>query len=472
MASRSAMLSVGLLGQSILRFGTSLAVGRLAGPATLGLVASASALSQLLALLWPSSSATAAAKFLSRAGGHQDPLLLSATITHLRSRAIQSVGALGFLSAIAWQGMYDESGWSAAFVAFLTTSFCLYTFARGVETGLDRNALLATREGVAAAVGLVGVLLIVLMGVRTVLVLLPVALGYFTIACLSWPKGRRVPLSREVQREIDAFTAWATLGTLTSAGMLQLSLLLVRQGGGSVNAGEFAAAVALIAPISLVLAGLTMAFVPIYARGDRLPGDLTDRTTRMISVALLLLCGWGLLLSEDIVRLVWGREFGWTPAVLPYLLTGIFATALAVPSVTSLAGGSTRQMRTATVAGMGGATVGVVVWIAGWSLMDYRIVPLGLTVSAWSVALLCIVVVWRRDHQRWGLLIARVGFAVALLWILADVGLSSSVWLDRLLHLAIFTLCTMAILSRETILWFRYLRDFLPLKRPRCNSAA
>src|SRR3954469_17933400 len=70
--ARGVLSTIGIGVQGLLRFTISVIVGRVGGPAVLGVVNSAISGALFLSLLWPASSGAAASKFVARARGAGD----------------------------------------------------------------------------------------------------------------------------------------------------------------------------------------------------------------------------------------------------------------------------------------------------------------------------------------------------------------------------------------------------------------
>src|ERR1035437_10779998 len=119
MVKRSSWSTLGVLFQSLVRFGTNAIVGRIGGPAVLGEVASAISTATLLSLLGPSATGSAASKFIARSRGKANPDEARVVAAHLATRTLQAALLLSLAAFPIWI-VVDGGGIPAAFaVVFL-----------------------------------------------------------------------------------------------------------------------------------------------------------------------------------------------------------------------------------------------------------------------------------------------------------------------------------------------------------------
>lgn len=91
---RLSLSVVGLAVQGGVRFVTIVSIGRLGGAAALSTVAGAISLAQLLSLLWPTTTGSAASKFVALGRGKVDPTEVVAVTSHLARRTGQASSLL------------------------------------------------------------------------------------------------------------------------------------------------------------------------------------------------------------------------------------------------------------------------------------------------------------------------------------------------------------------------------------------
>lgn len=403
-ARRGGLAFVGLAVQGLVRFLTSFMVGRLTGPATLAAVASALSLANILALLWPTTAGGAAARFIARARGQEDgdP---SAVARFLGMRTLLSVALLGPAAIPLWV-LLGGRVWEGALVAVLLLCFSGYAFTSGVHYGAGQSVRQVRWELVTSLLGLSGVLLVLLSPLPAFASLGALAVGYgvYTVGC--WPWGARGALPRSVRREIDAFVAWGSLGTIASAGFVQFAMIMSTIVAGREAAGQFAAAMALAAPAAMIANALSMVLFPqmseALGRGDLVAfRSQLDRATRVLVAVVIAAFGLLVIGARPIVELVWGPRYAMAAAVLPLLLIPAMARGLAAPSQGAVTTGLPRGVVFASLCSVGGLTVGALVWgvmPAAWGIVG---VAAGYAGGTIGIALALIIRAWRVNQLPW-----------------------------------------------------------------------
>lgn len=420
MARRGFMSSVGVVIQGVVRFITNALIGRLGGPAVLGSVASAISTAQLLALLWPTTSGSAASKFIARARGKEDPAETAAIAAHLARRTIQATFALAGLAIPIWTLVYDDGVVEASIVAALVTGYSGYSFTRGLKFGAGQVPS-ATRWDVAtAALGAAGVVALLGFGVRGLALVLPLAAANILFTVGGWPWGARGQLVSSLRREIDGFVALGVLGTVASSGFLHLSVIVARVGGGAASAGQYAAALVLATPPSLLAVSLSLVLFPsmseAWGRGDaETLYRQTDLSFRVLIVTMTAIIGSLALCSRLLVATVWGHEYDRTATLLPILLLAVLANTIGVACSNSLTTRSHRGM----VASTGASVCGMVVGMIAWALLAPKWGPVGVALGYLAgstvIAAIPIAIVWRRERHPWKGLALRLAAGLVLL---------------------------------------------------------
>lgn len=408
--------TVGLLAQGILRFATSFLIGHLAGPAELGVVASAIATATILALLWPTSTGSAASRFLAAARGANDRDRLHATAAHLGRRTAGSGVLLALGSVLVWV-LIDDGSWPGALcVAALTLAYSGYSFTRGVQFGVGQVPRATAWDVGSLVLGLAGLVGLLAADVRGPVLVLPLALAYGAYAVAGWPYSAGGRPDRRRRRELDGFVAVGAIGTLASTGFLQLSQVAAKLAGGDAAAGQYAAALALATPASMLAASLSLALLPslseIWGRGDTAAFHRqTDRAMRAFTVVIVGAFGAVLVCSRALVELVWGAEFRRAADVLPVLVAAVLVTNLGVVSVNALTSRSRRGMRITAGASVTGLIVGVVVWTVAGPGAGIGGIAIGYLCGAVVMAAIPIAVAWRSGGHAWGGLFTRIACA-------------------------------------------------------------
>lgn len=420
---RGLMSIVGLAGQGLLRLAITVVIARLAGSHSLGVVASGMALAQFLILLYPTTCGQAASRFVAEARGAEDLTKLRQVATLLRRRFLTAVAVLaGVIAAIclARGGTVDES---LVLVLFLC-GVAGQQFTRGAHYGAGAVSRVVILDIGFTVAGLCGLVVLIQSGARDHALLLPLGAAYVLLSCACWPLSRRVAVPPDVRRPVDRFVLLGSIGTLASAGLVQLSILQAAAVSTQV-AGQYAAAWSLASPLTLISAAMSLVLYPTMAqawgRGDR-EGVRTQLGMGFRGLYLVIppIVMVGSLLAPELVRVAYGPSFTVAADVLVVLLCAVVATMLAVPCVNATTSQGTRGIAAIAVASLAGLAVAGVVWLLVLPRLGGPGVACGY---ALGVATTAAYAVWRaaRDHdQRWGRLVARlvlVAIALAgLLW--------------------------------------------------------
>lgn len=421
MARRGAMSVLGVGWQGLVRFTTNALVGRVGGPAVLGVVGSAISVTQLSTLAWSTSAGAAASKFVARARGAEDQVEAAAVAAHLARRTVAISALLALCASGLWLVISRGDFRGAASVAALSGGYAAYAFSRGLLFGAGLVFRATFWDLVTGFLGLGGVLVSVYVGVRGVEVLLPLAFAYALYGVLNFPWSARGRPASGLRRELDLFVFLGVVGTLSSAGFLQVSMLVARATAGVVGAGQYAAAMTLATPASMLAGSLSLVLFPALAeawgRGDaRAFVLLTDGATRVLTFAMIAVFGVLVIAGDLIVGALWGSGFSGTADLLPILLFSVLVGTLSVPSVNSITTKSQRGMLISTVSSFSGSLVGAIVWLVLAPVLGAKGVALGYLVGSVIIAGVPVFIVWRRDAHRWGALGLKVlgGFAAML----------------------------------------------------------
>jgi putative peptidoglycan lipid II flippase len=410
---------VGLSAQGILRFATSFLIGHLAGKSELGIVASAIATSLTLALLWPTSAGSGASKFLARARGAGNADETGVVAAHLRTRTVQSAAVLALATRPIWI-VIDHGSWSdAVSVAALTLAYSGYSFTRGIQFGAGQIQRATCWDVTTVVLGLAGLAAMLVAGVRGSTLVLPLVLTYGIYTLAGWPYAARGRATGERRRELDVFVTLAAIGSLASAGFLQLSQIVAKLVGGNANAGQYAAALSLATPASLLAGSLSLVLLPslseAWGRNDHVAFRAqTNQAMHGLAVVMVAVFGTIGLCSRLIVGVIWGARFAGAEDVLPILVVAVLATNLGLASVNALTTRSQWGVAVTTVSSIVGMAVGAAFWFTVAPGLGLTGVALGYLCGTVVIAGIPVGVVWRRDGHRWSPVFARVltGLAV------------------------------------------------------------
>jgi O-antigen/teichoic acid export membrane protein len=440
MAHRAVLGTVGVAVQGLVRFLTSLLVGRIAGDSTLGVVQIAISTALLLSLLWPTTAGSAASKFVARARGAGDPVQAYAVAAHLRRRTAQAALLLAVVSVPVWLVIRHGRLTDGLCVAALLLGYSGYSFTRGLQFGAGQVPRATFWDVSSGALGIAALLVALLLGARGGVLLLPLAASYGLYTLAGWPWGARGTLPTALRREIDGFVAIGVAGTLASTGFLQLSVIVAGLVDTDAHVGQYAAALALATPASLLAGSLSLTLFPSMAEawGRRDFAGFrrqTDQATRALVLVMVTTLGGIAVGSRFIVAIVWGDEFTQAADLLPVLLLAVLGTTLGVASVNALSTRSQRGMVVASGASLAGMVVGVTVW--GMLARDHGVMGVAIGYLAGTVVVggAPLVVVWRTDRQPWALLVLRLLLGVAAASALVVLSRTSglSYWYEPLL---------------------------------------
>lgn len=412
----------GVAVQSAARVLTSLAIGRIGGPAVLGIVATAIALAQLLALLWPSSAGSAASKFVARSRGAKDFREAAAVASHLSKRTLQSSVVLALVGFAVWPALFTGGrDWvsGSSLVALLVLGLSGYGFARGLHFGASQVTRAFRWDMVTSSIGLGGVVLCLALGVRGPALVAPLAFGSLIFAFGGWYWQRWHPIAPGLRREIDHFIFLATAGTLASAGFLQLSTIVSRTFAGAAGAGHYAAAMILATPIAIIGTSVSLVLFPAMSeaigRGD--VNELrrhTDLATRASVLAMVALTGVLAICSRAIIALMWSHGYSSSSDILPVLLAAILVGTLVVPSSNAVSSATPRGIVISTAASWIGLTSGVAYWVGFGASQGLMGVAIGYMLGSVATAAVCMGWVWLRHGHRWASMVVRTTLGVCL----------------------------------------------------------
>jgi putative peptidoglycan lipid II flippase len=420
LARGSTFSTIGLAAQGILRIATSLLVGHLAGKAELGVVASAIATALTLAVLWPTSTGSAASKFLARARGAGSTDETLSTAAHLRRRSTETGLLLGVASLPIWV-VIDHGSWAAALsVAALTIAYSGYSFTRGIQFGAGQVLRATCWDVTSVVIGLATLVVLLLLGVRGPVLVLPLVLTYGLYTIAGWPysaKGKPAVVRR---RELDVFVLLGAAGSLASTGFLQLSQIAAKLAGGDANAGQYAAALSLATPASLLAGSLSLVLLPsmseAWGRADLTRfRSQTDNATKALAVVMVAIFGTIIVCSRLIVGIIWGSRFAGAENLLPVLVVAVLATNLGLSSVNALTTRSQWGNALTTISSVLGMAVGAAIWFTVAPKMGLQGVALGYLCGTIVMSAIPVVTVWRTDSHRWSMVFAKVvlGLVVA-----------------------------------------------------------
>jgi O-antigen/teichoic acid export membrane protein len=175
--------------------------------------------------------------------------------------------------------------------------------------------------------------------------------------------------------------AMASIGGLASAGLLQALPAIADAFTSPVEVVYFAYAVSLVAALNFLPRALGLALFPAMAHAHG-AGDLAavrkqaDVTTRALFVLLAPLFAVAILLSRQVLGIVFGWRYTDGAFVLQVLLAATFLMVTQLAAVNALSSGTPKQVRIPVTSSVIGGVVGVLAAI-----------PLGLALGGAGVGM-------------------------------------------------------------------------------------
>jgi putative peptidoglycan lipid II flippase len=401
--------SLGVLSQGVGRLLTNVVVGRVAGAAVLGSMATVLAVAQVLVSLWPGSLGSTCVKFVAQSRGRGDDQDTVAIRGHLALRTLQSCLLLGLLGALgwaAWGGTWAE----CVAVAILVLALGSSGLVQGLLYAERRTRTSSVRQTAAAAFSLV-VLAAMLAFDHTLSgawLAMPLAIGLLLFSVSGWPRQRPASMGRK-GRELDTFAMITAVGQVSSSGFVQLAVVAAATIDRA-SAGQFAVAFALCTPLTLVIAPLGLALFPsvneAVGRGDVASvRRQISVATRFLAYALTGAGGCMVMVREPVIRLVWGSGFQPAADIFVPLLISSIAAAIAVPAVNGMSSAAQRHAALGTAYALVSAVIGVASWFVLMPVWGATGIAVGLLIGRGLFAIAALESV-RRLHGLpawWGL---------------------------------------------------------------------
>ncbi|WP_168583424.1 lipopolysaccharide biosynthesis protein [Gephyromycinifex aptenodytis] len=440
---------IGLAAQGLVRFALTFAVGRLAGPAELGVFATGLAIAQMLILLWPSTSGQAASRFVARARGRADRDELHGVLDHLGRRVLRAGLVLALACVPIWlflEGGLGNLSLGDALAGCTVGAACAglagQAYTRGVHYGLGAVRRVVVLDIACSLAGLLGLVLALMSGVRGVALLLPPALAYLALSALCWPWRVHGAADPQLRRELDRFVLFGSMGTIASAGLIQFSLLASRAAGQAAGAGQYSAASSLALPLTLASGALSLVLYPSLSeaagRGDHAGvSRQLDRGFRGVVLLVVPAVGVMALLARPLVALVWGAQFDLTAKLLPILLLAVLANVAGVPCVNAITGATGTGIARMAAVSFAGLAVAAVLWLLLVPTYGVPAVAVGYAAGVFLIAGYAVGEAWWRWRLSWAMPVALLLFAIIII-AGAPVLLHDAPWWQALLAAAGF----------------------------------
>lgn len=427
--SRAALSTYAIAVQGLARLLYGVLIGHLGSRELLGQTNTSLSLSVLSSQLWAAPASAASTRFVAAPATLGDADAAATVARHLATRTalISMVLPTGVaLAGSLWLGFGPAHTIGTVLLAF---AYSMYSTLRGIQYGFLRFRHVAVWDTVAAATALVAVVVVLALDL-TALALLPLALGYGLFAVVSWParsggrggRGRRVDPA--LRRQIDLFVLFGALSGVASGGLLQLSQIAAHRYAGPAEAGDYAAALTLATPASMLSVALSTVLVPplvaAAGRGDRRAVHAqSDAIARRLTAIFVGLFGVLVIVSPLAIAVVWGEEYVGAADVLPLLLLAVMLTSIAIGGATTLQSTRVRGPRAVAYVNLAGLVVSLAVWPFLAPRYGTTGVALGYLVGAGAASLATLGTVWWVERHRWWNLAARLVGGTALVVALA-----------------------------------------------------
>lgn len=380
------MVSIaGTLVGGIMRFLYTVTVGNTRSPAFLGAVSTAISTSMFANLLAPQGLANATTHFVARTSaervaGEDSIRRTDAVAWYLWRGSVVAGLVVGAGAAALVSHVTDRGPWFSGSVALLTAAYAAYITGRAVQFSRFRSRRAVLGDVVSSVVAL-GFLALALVLHLDELVLIPLALGYSAAAATTRPP-RVLGVERGLRREINRYAVLASVSALTSAGVIQLSMMVAGASVGPVEAGYYAAALSIATPLSMLAPAVTMVIMPAMSAAvgagndERLVDILKPAHTAVTALSLL---GFGGLAvgASLVVSLLFPPAYA--PAVLPLVVLTfamLFVTIRTPPEI-ALTVQDSEGIRRTTVVGV----ISLIVAIISWTVTVPTLGTLGIAVG-------------------------------------------------------------------------------------------
>jgi O-antigen/teichoic acid export membrane protein len=339
----------GLLAQGFVRFFYTVAIGRVAGPETLGEVNSVLSLAVYLSLFWPAALGVAGSRYIPSVS-HGDANA-PGTVAYLKRSFWVSTAVIVPVGAIVAAWLTDDLLTGAAAGALIGT-YGAYTFVRGTLLGQDRVTRITVVDTISSLAALT-LLIVVITFDSSPLLLLPLSLGYFAFSAIGWPRSLGAPLDGALRREINRFTMHSVVWLAATGGLLPTTMVFAQAFGSAREAGIFAASMTLATPANMIAQALSQVLVPYLAARVHKPEALRALSLRLLAISVAgFTATFGILflLTPWLLLFFYGPEYvGGVPSMYG-LLAGVFlSSCTAVPVAVLLATGRQRAVSSVSV---------------------------------------------------------------------------------------------------------------------------
>ena len=418
--SRAALSTYATAVQGLARLLYGVLIGHLGSRELLGQTNTSLSLSVLASQLWGAPASAAGTRFVAARATLGEAEAAEVVARHIAIRSTRITLVLPTAVALTgslWLGFSAAHTIGTVVLAF---TYSMYSTLRGIQYGALRFRHVAVWDTIAGGVALVAVTVVLTLDL-TAFALLPLALGYALFAVVSWPARVSGRVDAALRRQIDHFVMFGAVSGLASGGLLQFSQLAAHAYAGPGEAGDFAAALTLATPASMLSLALGTVLVPplvaAAGRGDRAAVHAqSDAIARRLTAIFVGLFGVLVIVSPLAIAVVWGEEYSAAAAVLPILLVAVMLASIALGAATTLVSTRVRGPRAVALVNLSGLVVSLAVWPFLAPSHGTVGVALGYLVGSGLASLGMLATVWWVERHHWLDLAAKLvgGTAVVL----------------------------------------------------------
>lgn len=353
--------------QGVARFVYTVLVARFFGPEQLAVVNTLLSLSIIASLFWPTAAGNAAGTFLARATARG--VRPQRVLALLWRSFFTAAGVLVLLAVPIAVLVVGTTPVEATMFALLVVGWSGYIFTRGVRMGLGQVEGAAIWDVVSAAVTL-ALLALVIAGGASPLILAPLAVGYLAFTVAAWLSTRHVKASDPEDTgtrpgEMWHLIGWNSAGLIATNGLIQFSMVFAFVASDAADAGQYAAAIALATPASMLAQAVSQVLIPRFATW--LHEDVVVARRRYLQVLaamtaiLAVAFGAVALVAPWLVPLLYGPGYAEAVGLVEILLAGVFLFSVGLIASSFLI--TSGRTVLSTWAGVAGLVTGLVVMV-------------------------------------------------------------------------------------------------------------
>lgn len=366
------MFALVLLGLTKLIFNVT--IGRVFGATVLGSINIAISTSLLLSYIITTGFGPATVKFLAECRGRDDidaaksVFKLILVLVVMLSMVVMSM-ALLFSSVVSERIGIEEDLFVISTV--LIPLYALYMFYKNAYYGLGEIKKYAKIELLSDILFFISIVVFVFY--IKALLILPFIIMYIVFLIISLydlrihltPSGTQ---STNIYKGVLAFAGISFIGTFASMGRANLSITLSGVYVDTISVGYYAAAYSILtifqfAPLAVGRV-IAPAFSYRYSQNNITSvGKLLNISTTYLLIVLSLMGAIGIILSSQILQIMYGTEFIYASTVLCIMIISIYISIIAMPSISSLS--STKYIKIPNIAGV----LGLVTSLGAWYIL-------------------------------------------------------------------------------------------------------